>query len=321
MRPVKFTHDQIIEAGLELVAAGVEVTGWKLRESLGAGNPARHFKIWQERLENQIEPLNADLPEELKSGIESIMEAMGAQLTAMFRTIHQSLIDEAGVKIQEAQDRLEASKASMDLEVERLASELERLDTLKAEQEELIADAANEHQKVLSQLHEANVSIAHLKEKVLHSDALMLQQEETIARTSSANADLALQLTTQAGLLAAADQRSSDLQLFLDSKVSELKDARMHEQAAREREAVNAGQIAMLEKERVKDAVVTQKVRLELSEASNKIAVVTSENLSLAQEITSLRGLLDESSIAFEALKKELQTPSSSAPSPKKPNK
>ncbi len=37
MRPVDFTPDQIIEAGLELQSAGRSITGFALRKTVGGG--------------------------------------------------------------------------------------------------------------------------------------------------------------------------------------------------------------------------------------------------------------------------------------------
>ena len=41
MRPVEFAPEAIIQAGLDLQAAGRNITGFALRQKVGGGNPSR----------------------------------------------------------------------------------------------------------------------------------------------------------------------------------------------------------------------------------------------------------------------------------------
>lgn len=67
MRPIEFTQDAIIQAGLDLRVEGRKITSFALRQIVGGGNPARLKKVWDEHLERQDAaqaPPVAELPVE-----------------------------------------------------------------------------------------------------------------------------------------------------------------------------------------------------------------------------------------------------------------
>lgn len=324
MRPSTFSDEAVIEAGHQLLAAGSEVTGWKIREVLGGGKPARYQKIWDERPQGAAAPLSAELPDELRNGIDSIMKTMGGQLTAMFASIYQSLVHEADVRVKQSAAALDVAQEKYNQELGRASLELDRLEALIVDHEAVASANASSLAQATADLQTANIELAQCREKIATADAALLQLQSDSNELRDALNASGTQLTTQAGLLAAAEQQCVDLKSFLADKTSELNEARRHEQAAREREAINAGQVSVLEKERLNDASVTQKVRHELQSTSNTLA-------STRTELASVNAQLQEKCAEVEIVKAEVEKvkaelliakapkPESTKPAEKKP--
>ena len=55
MKPATYTNEQIIEAGMQLLADKKRVTPFAIRNILGGGNPARIKTIWEESQQNALE--------------------------------------------------------------------------------------------------------------------------------------------------------------------------------------------------------------------------------------------------------------------------
>lgn len=87
MRPVTFTHDDIIEAGKALLAEGRNITGFALRKKVGGGDANRLRLVWDEYQAGQSvvehEPV-AELPVEVAEEMKAVSVALTeriAQLT------------------------------------------------------------------------------------------------------------------------------------------------------------------------------------------------------------------------------------------------
>lgn len=296
MRKAEYSVEEILAAGASLVESGIEVNGWRLRTKLGGGNTRRLFAIWSEH--NAPGPVAppAALPDELSRSVDSITEAVGIQLRSLFSTIYADLAEQSAHRIQEAQMLVDAVRHSANLDAEEASAELDRLeqriDVLESIEKELTGRLAG----VSSELQSTLVELAHFKERSssqegqltqLQADHLQLQNDQALLQQQN-------QLLSQQ--LAASSQRITDLESFLDKQSSELLDARRHEQAARERETTAVSQAAILERLRNDDAVLLQRLRLDLSASQKALAkneatleIVSSQLEEAKREASELR--------------------------------
>src|SRR5450759_2191609 len=83
MRPVEYTNEDIIQAGLELQALGRKLSGFSLRQKLGGGNTKRLEQVWNDYLTSQdvrdAEPAT-DLPGEIAKAVTVFAKALTDQL-------------------------------------------------------------------------------------------------------------------------------------------------------------------------------------------------------------------------------------------------
>ena len=265
MRKAEYSVEEILAAGAALLESGSEVNGWRLRSKLGGGNTRRLYSIWCEHNAPGQDAAPAPLPEELAKAVDSIAESVGTQLRALFASTYSEMAEQSSKRVHESQMLVDAVRQSASLDAEEASAELDRLELriegLESSEKELTDNLNN----VKSDLQSALVELAHFKERSSSLEGQLSQLQADHSQLQSDHAVLLQQNQHQSQQIAASAQRVSDLESFLKLQTSELNDARRHEQAARERETIAATQASTLEKLRNEDAVILQRLRLDLS--------------------------------------------------------
>lgn len=104
MRPVEFTSESIVSAGLDLQAAGRNITGFALRQKVGGGNPARLRQVWDEYLASQstltVEPV-AELPVEVADEVALVTKELTQRLSALAIELNDKAVKAAERRVQE----------------------------------------------------------------------------------------------------------------------------------------------------------------------------------------------------------------------------
>lgn len=105
MRPVEVTTTQIIVAGIQLEKSGKAVNGTSLRKQIGAGNPARLKRVWDESAATRGDEQNEPSAIGCVQGDSAVSPSESSQDTS-------SLTSEAAAlreQVQALQSQLEAA--------------------------------------------------------------------------------------------------------------------------------------------------------------------------------------------------------------------
>jgi len=200
MRPVEFAHEEIIQAGHELQAAGRNITGFAIRQKIGGGNPGRLRQVWDEFLnsktEAKAEPVT-ELPSELAEEIDAVNKALAGQLTqfaiaandkavkAAERRVADVLTSAAEHREQAERELADASQTVEDLET--------KLDEARANAEELenrLTETQTKHQAQAVKLAQLEERLAQIEKERnnYEQQAELMRNERDAARESAAKA-------------------------------------------------------------------------------------------------------------------------------------
>lgn len=284
MRPVDFTAEQIIEAGLELQSAGRSITGFALRKLVGGGNPTRLKQVWEEYQSSQsvveLEPV-AELPVEVAQQLAQVTEQLVARLGAMAVDIN---------------DR--AVKAS-----ERRVAEVVRAAGEQREQAEReLADASQTVDDLEQQLDSAQEKCVALLSDLNHVKAAKQEQAVELAQVRERLASI------EKAAKEAAGNAAAQVKLLQ----GQLEEQRRMEQMAREREAQATGAVTQMEKQHLEDARVCQDLRTECQDLRTELRALSSsfaqseavsesrrvESTQLKQELKDVRTELKDANAA-----------------------
>jgi colicin import membrane protein len=260
MRPTEFEEKDIIKAGLELVEAGRNVTGFALRQKVGGGNPNRLKQVWDEHQSSQAvvdaEPV-AELPHEVAEQLKLIKEALVDRL--------ESLTVDLNDKAVKASER-------------RVADAIHNAGEQRKQMEKELADA-------ITTVDDAENKLDEAKEQIVSLNARIEGQGETLQSLKVEIAQLKVQLQSAnqaaAEAATAAADRESDLR-------AQLAESRRGEQASREREAQAVGQVAAAQKQHEEDALVCSKLRTDVDALKNKLS-------EQSVELATTKARLDDS--------------------------
>ena len=167
MRPAEFTHATIIEAGQTLQAAGRNITGFALRQTVGGGNPSRLKQVWDEHLASRAvskaEPV-AELPIEVAQEVAAVTKALTERLTALAVELNDKAIKAAERRVHE---------------VVRTAGEQ------RAQAERELADAAQTVEDLETKLDEVTHQVRALEGKLADAQATSQAQAVELARLNA----------------------------------------------------------------------------------------------------------------------------------------
>jgi len=138
MRPSEYSTESIIEAGQQLQSAGRNVTGFAIRQKIGGGNPARLKSVWDQYLAGQsaqMQPAEADLPDELVELIGTLNVAMSVQIEKLARELHARAVKSAERRAINAERAAAEMRALADQELADASREIEDMENQLAKVE------------------------------------------------------------------------------------------------------------------------------------------------------------------------------------------
>ena len=267
MRPVEFTPESTIKAGLELQAIGRNITGFALRQKVGGGNPSRLKQVWDEYLASQsvtkAEPV-ADLPVEVAEEVALVTKELTQRLAALAvelndkavkaseRRVHE-VVRVAGNQREQAERELaDASQTVDDLEakLDQATAEAQalegKLDEVQAVNQVQAVELAQVRERLsLTEQTAKTAEAQHVAElarmnAVIEADRTRRQQEADQLRT-----ELAEQKKAAHGAAAERDQVRVDL-VAVTAKAHASEQARLEQRKVVDQEAKRA--IAQLAK-------------------------------------------------------------------------
>ncbi len=224
MRPVEFTSEKIIEAGLALQGANRIVTGFAIRERIGGGNVKRLKQVWDEHLVGrsvvEAEPV-AELPVEVAEEVDRVIEALCTSLKNFAVNLNDKTVKASERRVHEAIRTAGIQRQQADQE---------------------LADASTTVEDLEQQLDVANKSVADLQLQLSH----ILAEKQTQA----------VELAQRQARVEAVETTVNEVSAELLKMQKQLEQARKAELEARERaaklegqhEAINAQNIALLER-------------------------------------------------------------------------
>jgi chromosome segregation ATPase len=217
MRPVTFTHDDIIEAGKALLAEGRNITGFALRKKVGGGDANRLRLVWDEYHAGQSvvehEPV-AELPVEVAEEMKAVSVALTERIAQLTLELNDKAVKASERRVAEVTRAAGEQTAQAERE---LADAAQTVDDL----EEALDTLRDEHSTTLLALNESRS-----KEQ---SQAIELAQlRERLAATEKQLAE-----ADRAGKAAAEQHRQEQagLQTRLDAAESKLAEAITHHEA------------------------------------------------------------------------------------------
>lgn len=291
MRPVTFTHDDIIEAGKTLLAEGRNITGFALRKKVGGGDANRLRLVWDEYQAGQSvaehEPV-AELPVE----VAEEMKAVSAALTERIAQLTVGLNDKAVRASERRVAEVTRAAAEQTAQAEReLADAAQTVDDL----EDTLDSLRNEHSATLAALEESRdkeqsqaVELAQLRERLAATEKQFADAE----RAGKAATEQYRQELT--GLQTRLDKAESNLSAAIKHHSSELQNIRsQHAGEIKELKAQHSGTENDLRK-RLDETEKTARAELKarqaaLDKAQNEVTEAREAKAAIAGEFKALK--------------------------------
>jgi colicin import membrane protein len=275
MRPVEFTPETIIQAGLALQAVGRNITGFALRQKVGGGNPSRLKQVWDEHLASQsvvnVEPV-AELPLEVAEEVALVTKALTERLVAMAVDLNDKAVKAAERRVHEvvrsageqrAQAERELSDASqtvdeLEIKLDEASDAAEGLAVSlrmgQAQQQTQAIELAQLHERLgaveaerLRFQQEAQGLRAELVQQKEQSLRVLVERDQAQGQLLAVTARAEAAAQTQQELAARQAQEIERYGANLTRVEKEREDARHHASAAREAAAKLGGQLEALQ--------------------------------------------------------------------------
>ena len=258
MRPVEFTPESTIKAGLELQAIGRNITGFALRQKVGGGNPARLKQVWDEYLASQsvvkVEPV-ADLPLEVAEEVALVTKELTQRLAALAVELNDKAVKAADRRVHEVVRSAGEQRAQAERELADASQTVEDLESMVDEAavqvsalEAKLADLQTAHQAQaveLAQVRErltvteqtAKVSAdQHAAELARMAGAIEAERTRHLQEAEQLRTELAEQRQVSLGVVAERDQGRADL-AAVNARVQASEQARQEQRKTADQEA------------------------------------------------------------------------------------
>lgn len=272
MKPALHTDEQIIEAGKALLAMGEEVNGWKLRVQLGSrGKPERLQQVWDQFCSRESIQLSAELPAQLKVGIDAILASVGKQLTSMFAELHKEVTDQAASVVETSELRLKDALASFEREKAAASAELERLESVIQDLEEQLNESTVRVEAAEQKVVSSNLELTRSVEQLSTLKASLQQAVADGAVLKTRNDELQRITNDQAVKISGLSQQVEDLQKFASRLDGELSTSRSAEHAALTRESLLAGELNSAKKQLEAEGLSVQELRKSVAQTSESL--------------------------------------------------
>lgn len=254
MRPVEFTSESIIQAGQHLQAAGRNITGFALRQTVGGGSPNRLRQVWEAHQSSQArataEPV-AELPQDLAEVVASVSRALTERLVALAVELNDRAVKAAERRVHDVVHRADEQRVQAERELADAADTVDDLET-KLDEAQTKAETLDAQLAEVQASRQAQaVELAQLRERGALSEqasqvaAAELDLLRVAGVTVKAQAAAAEQVQhEQRKTLAAQAQRATERQAEAEAQRDA---AREHARTAREDGARLAGKLEALQ--------------------------------------------------------------------------
>lgn len=184
MRPVEFTNESVIQAGLDLQAAGRNVTGFALRQKVGGGNPTRLKQVWEEHQATTVDQVieqEIQLPIEVVQVVESVSKELAGRISALAADLNSKATKSAERMVNEV---VKTAGEQRQLAERELADATETVEDLE-QKLDVCQQQASSLQAELTQANTTTqahaVEIAKLRERLAASEKQtnLLREEGT----------------------------------------------------------------------------------------------------------------------------------------------
>jgi colicin import membrane protein len=185
MRPIEFNPEQIIEAGIELQAAGRNITGFALRQKVGGGNPNRLKQVWDEHLAakntTEAEPV-AELPIEVAEEVAAVTKSLTERLATLAVELNNKAVKAAERRVTEV---LRTAGEQREQAERELVDAAQAVDELEAQLDETRSKAESLEQRLSDSLaigQSQAVELALLRERLAATEKAALTTAENHVR-------------------------------------------------------------------------------------------------------------------------------------------
>ncbi len=168
MRPTEVTDQAVIEAGMALQAEGRTVTGYALRQKLGAGSGARLAGVWAQHLASQQSAQEAEmaaLPVEVADQLNALTKDITDRLGMLAVGMNDKAVKAAERRVSDLVRTVEEKSQQAEREVADADVAVNELEAALEQERGAHAQLAAVHQDTLGQLQAKDVELARLQER------------------------------------------------------------------------------------------------------------------------------------------------------------
>lgn len=183
MRPSEYTPQAIIQAGLELQAAGERVNGFSIRKRLGGGNASRIKQVWDEHnIQTPVKAEPVELPAEVAEKVAHVTQTLVERISALAVEMNTTAVQTAERRVAEVLRSAGEQRDQAEHELRDAAEAVEGLDG------ELDAAKAN-IDELETRLSDTQTAAQALAVELAQVREGWLQTEKNAGRASEAHAD------------------------------------------------------------------------------------------------------------------------------------
>lgn len=307
MRPVEFTPESTIKAGLELQAIGRNITGFALRQKVGGGNPSRLKQVWDEYLASQsvvkVEPV-ADLPVEVAEEVALVTKELTQRLAALAVELNDKAVKAADRRVHEVVRSAGEQRAQAERELADASQTVEDLEAMVDEAaiqvsglEAKLADLQTAHQAQAVELAQVRERLTvteqtakvtadqHAAELARMAATIEAERNRHLQEAEQLRVELAQQRQVSLGVVAERDKVRADL-AAVNAKAEAIEQARQEQRKTADQEAKRAT-------ERLAKADAGQeKAKLEASAAREDAANLRGQIEAMKNQVAELMQVL-----------------------------
>ena len=295
MRPVEFSDEAIIEAGLELRQAGRNVTGFALRQKIGGGNPARLRQVWDDHLASlntaaSTQPV-VELPPELMQAVASLTQTVNERIMALVVELNDQAVQAANGRVQEVLLTSGEQQQQAQQELAEAATAVNELDTqLMAAQTE-VETLTNQLTASQAQLQAQAIELAQLRERLAAAEEAGHDAAQAHAAELTQSRDIAERLRTELDSLREASANELKMVWHELANVKSAAENDVHharDEALRYQQAVEQtnGQLVQLRNEMAQARELATAAREEAAGLRGRVEVLDSQRAELLQALS-----------------------------------
>ena len=295
MRPVEFSDEAIIQAGLELRQAGRNVTGFALRQKIGGGNPARLRQVWDDHLAslNTAAPTQpvAELPTELAQAVASLTQTVNERIMALVVELNDQAVQAANGRVQEVLRTSGEQQQQAQQELAEAATAVNELDTQLVAAQTEVETLTNQLTDSQAQLQAQAIELAQLRERLVAAEEAGRAAAQAHATELAQSRDTAERLRaeldslreTSANELKMVWQELANVKSAADGDVRHARDEALRYQQAVEQ---TNGQLVQLRDELAQARQLAAAAREEAAGLRGRVEVLDSQRAELLQALS-----------------------------------